>query len=194
MAWISKKTIDSQTCSGRSKAVASEGVLKEVREANVLSCTRRVSSVGRDFPSLGESTRRCRIMPHVTNGPVGWGCWIHRLHLCRGLRHSSNECPRYDAKQSDGEVPVMLELCGMRSPSSLLSVPGPLWSAMVAPDRVLSMGQIELNSVLRLNWIIWNRTIYMYKHGFSINNLQWLCPKTKPETDRQSKESMLMMH
>ena len=25
----------------------------------------------------------------------------------------SNECPRYDTKQSDGEAPVMLELLGM---------------------------------------------------------------------------------
>ena len=41
--------------------------------------------------------------------PVGWGCRIHRLHLCRELRHP-NECPGYDNKQSDREVPVMQEL------------------------------------------------------------------------------------
>ena len=29
-----------------------------------------------------------------------------------GVR-TSNECPVYDTKQSDGEVPVMLELWGM---------------------------------------------------------------------------------
>ena len=44
--------------------------------------------------------------------PVGWGCRIHQLHLCRGIRFS-NECPRYDAKESDGEASVMLELWGM---------------------------------------------------------------------------------
>ena len=27
----------------------------------------------------------------------------------RGKTHASNECPRYDTKQSDVEVPVMLE-------------------------------------------------------------------------------------
>ena len=27
-------------------------------------------------------------------GPVDWGCWIHRLHLCRGLRPTPNECPK----------------------------------------------------------------------------------------------------
>ena len=32
-----------------------------------------------------------------------------------------------------------------------------------------------------LNWIVWNRTVYMYKNEFGINNLQWLmCHKTKP--------------
>ena len=47
-------------------------------------------------------------------------------------------------KQSDGKVPVILELWGKRSTSSLPSHPGPLWSGVVASDRVLSMGQIEL--------------------------------------------------
>ena len=39
--------------------------------------------------------------------PVGWGCRIHRLLLCRGVR-PPNECSGYDSKRSDGEVPVML--------------------------------------------------------------------------------------
>ena len=31
-----------------------------------------------------------------------------------------------------------------------------------------------------LNWIVWNRTVYMYENRFGINNLQWLmCHKTK---------------
>ena len=38
--------------------------------------------------------------------PVGWGCRIHRLLLCRGVRPPPNECPGYDTKQSDGEVPA----------------------------------------------------------------------------------------
>ena len=37
----------------------------------------------------------------------------------------------------------MLELCGMRSTPSLPLLPGPFWPGVVAPDRVLSMGQIE---------------------------------------------------
>ena len=67
--------------------------------------------------------------------PVGWGCRIHRLLLCRGVRPSPNERPGYDTKQSDGEVPAMLELWGMRSTPSLPSLPGPLWPGVVAPDK-----------------------------------------------------------
>ena len=70
---------------------------------------------------------------------VGWGCRIHRLHLCRGVRRP-NECPGYDTKQSDGEVPAMLELWGMQSTPLLPSLPGPLWPGVVVPDRALSMG------------------------------------------------------
>ena len=51
--------------------------------------------------------------------------------------------PEYDTKQSDDQVLVM-ELWGMRSIPSLLLLPGPLWPEVVAPDRVLSMGQIKL--------------------------------------------------
>ena len=57
---------------------------------------------------------------------------------------SLNECPEYDTKQSGGETPVMLELWGMQSTSSLPALPGPLWLGVVVPDRLLSMGQIEL--------------------------------------------------
>ena len=63
------------------------------------------------------------------------------------------ECPRYDTKQSDGEVPVLIELWGMQCPLSLPSLQGQLWPGVVTSDRVLSMGQIELNCVLLLNWI-----------------------------------------
>ena len=66
----------------------------------------------------------------------------------------SNECPIYDTKYSNGEFPVMRELWGM-----LPSLPGPVWAGVVAPDRVLAMGQIELNWVLMLNRIVWSRIV-----------------------------------
>ena len=99
-----------------------------------------------------------------TNCPVGWGCRIHWLLLCRGVRPpiTTTECPGYDTKQSDGVVPVMLELWGMWRTPSLPSLPGLLWSRVVATDRVLSMGQIEVNCVLILNWIVWNRTVLTF--------------------------------
>ena len=40
---------------------------------------------------------------------------------------SPNECPGYNTKQSDGEVPGMLELWELWSTPSLPFLPGPLW-------------------------------------------------------------------
>ena len=52
----------------------------------------------------------------------------------------------------------MLGFWGMRS--TLLPLhQGPFLLGVVVPDGVLSMGQIELNCVLMLNWIVWNRTV-----------------------------------
>ena len=45
----------------------------------------------------------------------------------------------------------MLELWEMQSISSVPSLPGPLSLGVVATDRVLSMGQIELNCIITLN-------------------------------------------
>ena len=75
--------------------------------------------------------------------PIGRGSRIHQLHLCRGEKFP-NECSGYDIKQSDDGVPVILEFWGMRSTLLLPLLPVPLWSEKVAPDRVLSMGRIEL--------------------------------------------------
>ena len=66
----------------------------------------------------------------------------------RAILVPPNECPGYDTKQSDGEVPAVLELWRMRSTPSLSSLPGPLWPGVVAPDRALSMGWIELAAYL----------------------------------------------
>ena len=77
----------------------------------------------------------------------------------RGVRFPQ----RYDTKQSDGEALVMLELWGMWSTLLLPLLPSPFRLGVVAPDRVLSMGQIELNCVLMLNCIVWNRTVLPFK-------------------------------
>ena len=72
---------------------------------------------------------------------------------------SPKKCSGYDTKQSNSDVPVMLELWGMWSTPLLLSLPSLLWPGVVASDRVLSMCQIELGcnyaklNCLKLNWI-----------------------------------------
>ena len=98
--------------------------------------------------------------------PVGWSCRIHRLLPSRGVRPPSPKGV-LDMTLND-EAPVMLELRVMRSTLSLPSLPGPLMPGVVALDRVISMGQIEVNCVLMLNWIVCNRNVYMNKNGFSI--------------------------
>ena len=55
---------------------------------------------------------------------------------------------QYDTKQSDDEVLGMLESWGMHSTLSLSLLPGPFWPGMVVPERVLSMGWIELTAYL----------------------------------------------
>ena len=114
---------------------------------------------------------------------MGWGCRIHRLLLCRGVRPLPNKCAGYDSKHSDGEVPAMLELWGIRSTPSLPSLPGPLWSGVVAPDKGPINGLNRTNNILMLkwivwvNWIAWNRnvlTIKPYLHLNCVLMLNWI--------------------
>ena len=102
---------------------------------------------------------------HILNCLVGWGYRIHRLNLCQGV--TPYECPGYDTKQSDGEVPVMLELWGMQSALSLPSLLGPLWPEVVEPDKCPIYGLdrfkpwfleftvfLHLNCVFMQHWIV----------------------------------------
>ena len=96
--------------------------------------------------------------------PVGWGCRIHRLILCRGVRAPHNECSGYDTKESDYEGPAMLELRGMRNTPLLPSLPGSLWPGVAAPD-IYGLNRtklhffslywfLHLNCVFMRNWIV----------------------------------------
>ena len=60
-----------------------------------------------------------------------------------GLDPTTNACYGYDIKQFDGKAPA-LELRRMWSTSSLPLLPGPLLPGVVAPNWILSMGQIEM--------------------------------------------------
>ena len=92
-------------------------------------------------------------------------------------RLSINESPGYDIKQSDSEIPVMLELWWIQSTPSLPSLPGPHLPRVVGPDRVLSMVQIELTSVLMLNWTVCKRTVLTFNlcTNTKLNCLKWNC-------------------
>ena len=84
---------------------------------------------------------------------------------------------QYDTKQCDGEVLVILKLWGMWRTLSLPSLAGPFCNRVVAPDRVLSMGKIEINCVLMLNRITWNRTVLIsqLRTHAKLNCLKWNC-------------------
>ena len=91
---------------------------------------------------------------------TSWPSWLRQqttltasLNWSKTLRTS---VPDFDTKQSDGVTTLMFELWEIQSTHSLPLLPGPLWPGVVAIDRVLSMCQIELNSVITLNWIVWN--------------------------------------
>ena len=72
--------------------------------------------------------------------------WPIRLGLQNTPTESlqSGKTPPTSALDMTLNNPVMLKLWGMRSTPSLPSLPGPLWFGVVASDRVLYMGQIEL--------------------------------------------------
>ena len=114
------------------------------------------------FRIIGVMTEECYCS-------VGMGAVEHTDCISAGGVRP-NECPGYDTKQSDGEVPVMLELWGMRSTPSLPPLSGPHWPGVVAPD----MGQIELNCVLMLNWIAWNRAILTFNCVFTLKGIVWI--------------------
>ena len=112
------------------------------------------------------------------NSQVSWGCRIHLLHLYRRVGLPSLMNVLFDSKLSDVEVPLIQELWEIWITFLLPSIPGLLWSGEVAPDRVRSMGLIELNCVLMLNWIVWNRTVLIYKK----TDLAWRHSHTHTKT------------
>ena len=91
----------------------------------------------------------------------------------KGQDSPTIKCLGHDIKQSDGEVAVKQELWGVWSTPLLPSLPGSVWPGLVAPDRVLSRGQIELNWVLILKWIVWNRTVLIFNCVQTKNSVVW---------------------
>ena len=60
-----------------------------------------------------------------------------QLHLCKKIKHPSNESPGYDAIPSDGET-SFLELWIMQSPNSWKFLQGPFWPKVAISVRALS--------------------------------------------------------
>ena len=121
-------------------------------------------------------------IPHFYLEP-SWGCSrINRLLLCGGLRPSVQKSPGYGIKQPDVEAPEMLELWGMQSTSSMPSLLDPLYPWVVAPDKVLFMGQIEHDPYSSFDgsnrtWpaLIWWRLCWLHNCHFLVvvSTFQW---------------------
>ena len=92
------------------------------------------------------------------DGPVGWGCRIHRLLLCSGKPPPHwvssiwlKTIWWWGFSKAGALKNVVYPFIAIAPRSTLVIV--------VIPDRVISVDQTELNCVLMLNWIDWNRTI-----------------------------------
>ena len=90
--------------------------------------------------------------------PVGWGCRIHWLPLCRRIRPP----PQYvfNNRQSDGEAQVMLELCGMQSTFSLSSLP--VWLLQLWVKWNCLTFNLSAKKWFIRNWIVRNRTVWSF--------------------------------
>ena len=77
---------------------------------------------------------------------------IFPMMICKGLP-PPQRVSLYDTKQSDEEVPVMLELWGMQNTSLLPSLPGFLWPGVVAPDRVYGSNRTKLCTYAKMNYL-----------------------------------------
>ena len=78
--------------------------------------------------------------------------------LYRGVRPPPNECP--DMTQKIWWWGSCKAGTFRNAEYPFIAIPPcQLWLGVVVPDMVPSMGQIELNCVLNLNWSVWNRTV-----------------------------------
>ena len=142
--------------------------------------------------------------------PVGWGCRIHQLQLCRGVRPLPSINFLYMTLKLWWRGSSLVDLGNAKYPFIAID---PRWSRVVASDKVLSMGQIEPTmcgkqmtdiTLWPLYSNTWNHlcakkssdlfknvickmclqiiySIYNHKQDLALNNLQWLiCHKTQP--------------
>ena len=84
----------------------SEWFQSETLSSQILYPQHHVSLSGKDMWQV-RSQQRVRLTSNTYYN-------LTLIPFCRGVR-SPNECPGYDSKPSDGEVPVMMELWEMQS-------------------------------------------------------------------------------
>ena len=80
---------------------------------------------------------------------INWLLIIIKVHSAEAVEYidciSSEGVSDLDMTQKPSDVETLgLELWGILSTPSLPLIPGPLWPGVVAPDRVLAMGQIDM--------------------------------------------------
>ena len=83
--------------------------------------------------------------------PIGLGCRIRRLHLCRRVRPFPNESLGYDTKQSDGDGNAG-DLGNAEYPFIAIWFPGPHWFGVVAPD-IYGSNRTKLRTYVKLNYL-----------------------------------------
>ena len=81
------------------------------------------------------------VIVYLNTSHVGQGCRIHRLHLCRAVKHTLSPTNVLGMILNNiwwcGSCTAAL---GRSNDLSLLLIPGLFWSRMVVPVRVLSIG------------------------------------------------------
>ena len=82
----------------------------------------------RKFPGTHTHTDALKLLPSRLNTLT--------TSLQKDKTPPLNDCPGYDTKQSDAEVPVMLELWRIRGTLSLPSLPGPLRPGVIEDDKI----------------------------------------------------------
>ena len=93
-----------------------------------------------------------------------WHLWLShpprtRVNTCAQCVHLTNPCTKQKAlslTKPKGKIYKTKNGNIKKLPPQLYNI----WFGVGAPDRVLSMGQIEQNYILLLNWIVWNGIVF----------------------------------
>ena len=82
-----------------------------------------------------EVQKRAYFTGHIL-AKLARGFRLHQPHLCRRLKTTPKECPSYDAKQSVGEVPIILLFCEMPRTLFITIAPRSTHTVVVASESV----------------------------------------------------------